>query len=98
MDCVGEFGGPARYKPRGLQNEVVHAMCDRDSHILVLIAARHRPVASFGRAAGEFCRSERKLRANAGAVLSNSLNMTTDWMAHDQLHVRGGHHVSWAID
>ncbi len=57
----------------------------------------------FFRHSSSGVRPERKLRANAGADLSNSLNMTTDyvpgaWMAHDQLHVRGGHHVSWAID
>jgi outer membrane receptor for ferrienterochelin and colicin len=38
-----------------------------------------------------------------GADLSNSLNMITDfvpgaYMTHDQLHVRGGHQVTWAID
>jgi len=38
-----------------------------------------------------------------GATLSNSFGMITDfvpgaWMTHDQLHVRGGHQVSWAID
>lgn len=38
-----------------------------------------------------------------GANLTNSLNMITDYvpgayMTHDQLHVRGGHQVTWAID
>ncbi len=38
-----------------------------------------------------------------GAALTNSLNMITDYvpgayMTHDQLHVRGGHQVTWAID
>lgn len=38
-----------------------------------------------------------------GADLSNSLAMITDfvpgaYMTHDQLHVRGGHQVTWAID
>jgi outer membrane receptor protein involved in Fe transport len=38
-----------------------------------------------------------------GADLSNSLTAITDyvpgaWMTHDQLHVRGGHQVTWAID
>jgi len=38
-----------------------------------------------------------------GATLSNSLAMITDftpgaYVAHDQLHVRGGHQVTWAID
>ena len=38
-----------------------------------------------------------------GADLSNSFTAITDyvpgsWMTHDQLHVRGGHQVTWAID
>jgi outer membrane receptor for ferrienterochelin and colicin len=38
-----------------------------------------------------------------GADLSNSFRAITDyvpgaWMTHDQLHVRGGHQVTWAID
>src|SRR5262249_2979683 len=38
-----------------------------------------------------------------GADLSNSLAMITNfvpgaYMTHDQLHVRGGHQVTWAID
>ena len=38
-----------------------------------------------------------------GADLSNSLSLITDyvpgaWVTHDQLHVRGGHQVTWAID
>ncbi|HEV2201745.1 MAG TPA: TonB-dependent receptor [Bryobacteraceae bacterium] len=44
-----------------------------------------------------------QIAATPGADLTNSMNMITDyvpgaWMAHDQLHVRGGHQVSWAID
>ena len=38
-----------------------------------------------------------------GADLTNSLNMITNfvpgaYVTHDQLHVRGGHQVTWAID
>jgi outer membrane receptor protein involved in Fe transport len=38
-----------------------------------------------------------------GADLSNSMAMITDYtpgayMTHDQLHIRGGHQVTWAID
>jgi outer membrane receptor for ferrienterochelin and colicin len=44
-----------------------------------------------------------EIATTPGADLSNSLKMITDyvpgaWLAHDQLHVRGGHQVSWAID
>jgi hypothetical protein len=47
--------------------------------------------------------SRREIAATPGADLSNSFNMITDlvpgaWMTHDQLHVRGGHQVTWAID
>ncbi len=47
--------------------------------------------------------SRREIETTPGAALSNSLNLITDyvpgaWIAHDQLHVRGGHQVTWAID
>ncbi|MGC2659102.1 MAG: TonB-dependent receptor [Bryobacteraceae bacterium] len=47
--------------------------------------------------------SRAEIRETPGADLTNSMNMITDyvpgaWMTHDQLHVRGGHQVSWAID
>ena len=47
--------------------------------------------------------SRGEIRETPGADLSNSMNMITDyvpgaWMTHDQLHVRGGHQVTWAID
>jgi hypothetical protein len=47
--------------------------------------------------------SQSEISTTPGADLSNSLSMITDyvpgaWIAHDQLHVRGGHQVSWAID
>ena len=47
--------------------------------------------------------SRRELETTPGADLSNSLSMITDyvpgaWVTHDQLHVRGGHQASWAID
>lgn len=47
--------------------------------------------------------SRSEIESTPGADLSNSLNMITDyvpgaWITHDQLHVRGGHQVAWAID
>jgi hypothetical protein len=47
--------------------------------------------------------SRSEIDLTPGANLSNSMNLITDyvpgsWMTHDQLHVRGGHQVSWAID
>ena len=47
--------------------------------------------------------SRNEIAMTPGAELSNSLNVITDYVpgayvAHDQLHVRGGHQVTWAID
>src|SRR5271165_5788523 len=47
--------------------------------------------------------SRSEIATTPGADLSNSLAAITDyvpgaWIAHDQLHVRGGHQVTWAID
>lgn len=47
--------------------------------------------------------SRREIAMTPGAALSNSLNMIVDympnaWITHDQLHVRGGHQVTWEID
>jgi hypothetical protein len=47
--------------------------------------------------------SRSEIATTPGADLSNSLNVITDYVpgayvTHDQLHVRGGHQVTWAID
>ncbi len=47
--------------------------------------------------------SRGEIAMTPGADLSNSLTAITDyvpgaWVTHDQLHVRGGHQVTWAID
>jgi outer membrane receptor for ferrienterochelin and colicin len=47
--------------------------------------------------------SRRDIQATPGADLTNSLALITDyvpgsWVTHDQLHVRGGHQVTWAVD
>jgi len=47
--------------------------------------------------------SQRQIFDYAGVNSSNSLKMITNfvpgaYIVHDQLHVRGGHQVSWAID
>ena len=44
-----------------------------------------------------------EIETTPGADLSNSLAMITNfvpgaYMTHDQLHIRGGHQVTWAID
>jgi outer membrane receptor protein involved in Fe transport len=44
-----------------------------------------------------------QIAATPGAALSNSAAAIVNyvpgsWMTHDQLHVRGGHQVTWAID
>ncbi len=47
--------------------------------------------------------NRQEIARTPGADLTNSLAMITDYvpgayMTHDQLHVRGGHQVTWAID
>jgi outer membrane receptor for ferrienterochelin and colicin len=47
--------------------------------------------------------SRDEIAMTPGADLSNSLTAITNyvpgsWMTHDQLHVRGGHQVTWAVD
>lgn len=47
--------------------------------------------------------NRKEIQMTPGASLSNSLKLITDyvpgaWITHDQLHVRGGHQVTWAID
>ncbi len=47
--------------------------------------------------------SRHAIEATPGADLSNSLTMITAfvpgaWITHDQLHVRGGHQVTWEVD
>lgn len=47
--------------------------------------------------------SRRQIAETAGADQTNSLSMITNYvpgsyMVHDQLHIRGGHQVSWLID
>jgi len=47
--------------------------------------------------------SREQIRQTPGAAKSNSLAMITDYVpgayyTHDQLHIRGGHQVSWLID
>ena len=46
---------------------------------------------------------QQQIKTFAGADSSNSFKIITDfvpgsYMVHDQLHVRGGHQVTWAID
>jgi outer membrane cobalamin receptor len=47
--------------------------------------------------------SRETIASTPGATRANSLNLVTDYtpgayMVHDQLHVRGGHQVSWLVD
>ncbi|HYL78063.1 MAG TPA: TonB-dependent receptor [Bryobacteraceae bacterium] len=47
--------------------------------------------------------TRQQIEKTPGADLSNSMNMITSfvpgaYMTHDQLHVRGGHQATWAID
>lgn len=68
----------------------------------VTVTAQTEPVNA--EAAGATTMLDRRQIENTpGADLSNSLAMITSfipgaYMVHDQLHVRGGHQVTWAID
>lgn len=47
--------------------------------------------------------SREQIAESPGATQSNSMSMITDYvpgayMVHDQLHIRGGHQVSWLLD
>src|SRR5205085_2983172 len=47
--------------------------------------------------------SRQEIAATPGAEQTNSLKMITDfvpsaYLVHDQLHIRGGHQVSWMLD
>src|SRR5262245_15641429 len=47
--------------------------------------------------------SREAIRQTPGADAANSLSMVTDYtpgafMVHDQLHIRGGHQISWLLD
>ena len=50
-----------------------------------------------------FWSTQQQISRYAGVDASNSFKMVTNfvpgsYMVHDQLHVRGGHQVTWAID
>jgi hypothetical protein len=47
--------------------------------------------------------SREDISKTPGAARANSLSLITDyvpgsWMTHDQLHIRGGHQVTWLVD
>jgi outer membrane receptor protein involved in Fe transport len=47
--------------------------------------------------------SREDIAKTPGAARTNSLSLITDyvpgsWMTHDQLHIRGGHQVTWLVD
>jgi len=68
------------------------------------VEVSERPEAISPEGAGPESLISRQTIANIpGADLTNSLSMITStvpgaYMTHDQLHVRGGHQVTWAID
>lgn len=82
-----------------------------DLHLQLAIAQREETVNVTGESAQvnpsssttESMISRREINETPGADQTNSLAMITDYvpgayMVHDQLHVRGGHQVTWAID
>jgi len=82
-----------------------------DFHVALAIARREEAVNVSGEAAlvnpssstTETTISRREIDQTPGADQTNSLAMITNfvpgsYVVHDQLHVRGGHQVTWAID
>jgi outer membrane cobalamin receptor len=80
-------------------------------HFELLLASQNQSItvsADAGPAQGESVTptgivDREEIRQTPGATRSNSLAMITDYvpgayLTHDQLHVRGGHQVSWLID
>ena len=80
-------------------------------HFELLIAAQNQSVTVSAEAAPGQTESvtpttlvdRQEIEQTPGAARTNSLAMITDYMpgayfTHDQLHVRGGHQVSWLID
>jgi hypothetical protein len=80
-------------------------------HFELLLAAQNQSIivsAEAGPAQGESVTpteivDREEISQTPGATRSNSLAMITDYvpgayLTHDQLHVRGGHQVSWLVD
>jgi outer membrane cobalamin receptor len=80
-------------------------------HFELLLATQNQSItvsAENGPAQGESVTptglvDREEITQTPGATRSNSLAMITDYvpgafLAHDQLHVRGGHQVSWLVD
>jgi len=82
-----------------------------DLHFQLAIAGAKETVQVTGEAAGvnpsssttQSLISRREINETPGADQANSLAAITDfvpgaYIVHDQLHIRGGHQVTWAID
>ncbi|HVH87098.1 MAG TPA: TonB-dependent receptor [Terriglobales bacterium] len=89
----------------------VSAGSAEDLHLQLAIARREETVNVTGESVQvnpsssttESMISRREINETPGADQTNSLALITDYvpgayMVHDQLHVRGGHQVTWAID
>jgi outer membrane receptor protein involved in Fe transport len=68
----------------------------------VSVTAQAEPVNAESAGAATIV-DRREIQQTPGAALSNSMAMITSfvpgaYLSHDQLHIRGGHQVTWAID
>jgi outer membrane receptor protein involved in Fe transport len=95
----------------GMMATTVTAGNTQDLHLQLAIAKVAETVNVTGEAANvnpsssttQTMIGRREILETPGADQTNSLAMITDYvpgayMVHDQLHIRGGHQVTWAID
>jgi outer membrane receptor protein involved in Fe transport len=94
LQIVTVTSGHAEYLHLQLQLAGQHASVEVNEHQGEAVELTTAPLTQVGR---------QEIARTPGADLSNSLAMITDYVpgayvTHDQLHIRGGHQVSWAID
>src|SRR5215470_15153535 len=95
----------------GEQQATVISGTVQELHFALAVAKREETVEVSGMpekvnpasATPETLVSRNDIARTPGADRTNSMSMITDFvpgaaMVHDQLHIRGGHQVSWAID
>jgi outer membrane receptor protein involved in Fe transport len=110
---VGEYEVKVVGKGFAATQQTAVVMSDRvqELHFALSVAARQETVDVSGTpelvnpssATPETLVTRADIAQTPGADYTNSLKMITDftpgaYVVHDQLHVRGGHQVTWAID
>jgi len=94
LQAVTVTSGHSGYLHLQLQLAGQHESVEVNETQSAAVEVESAPVTMVGR---------KDIERTPGADLSNSLAMITDYVpgayvTHDQLHIRGGHQVTWAID